>query len=111
MYNKGFTLIEFVIVASIIAILAGFAIPAYQDYLIRAKTSEAIKFIDALKPGLGEYYDTYQKFPTSLREIGQSSDTLSGHYLSSLTINENGIITAVIDYGSGQQTIYLVPTP
>jgi len=62
--QKGFTLIELMIVVAIIGILAAIAIPAYQDYTIRAKVTEGIGFAAAAKTSLSEYYLTNNDMPT-----------------------------------------------
>ncbi|MCO6441965.1 MAG: pilin [Nitrococcus mobilis] len=55
-YQQGFTLIELMIVVAIIGILAAIAIPAYQDYTVRAKVSEGMVSADALKAGVSEIF-------------------------------------------------------
>jgi len=61
--QKGFTLIELMIVVAIIAILAAIAIPAYQDYLIRSQVSEGAVLADGAKTAVGEYYSNRGVFP------------------------------------------------
>lgn len=82
--QKGFTLIELMIVVAIIGILAAIALPAYQDYTIRAKISETMGFAAAAKTTLGEDY--YAKsvmsaaaddIITDLQTSMQSSDYIS----------------------------------
>jgi type IV pilus assembly protein PilA len=70
--QKGFTLIELMIVVAIIGILAAVAIPAYQDYTLRAKVTEGIGFADAAKNAVGEYYMTNNVWPT-LAQSGLTS--------------------------------------
>ncbi len=62
--QQGFTLIELMIVVAIIGILAAIAIPAYQDYTIRAKVTEGIGFANAARTALAEYYLSNNDFPT-----------------------------------------------
>lgn len=80
--QKGFTLIELMIVVAIIGILAAVAIPAYQDYTARAQASEAVNLLGGLKTPIVEYFQTEGEAPT-LSKLG--SVTISGKYVSSIT--------------------------
>ena len=62
--QKGFTLIELMIVVAIIGILAAIAIPAYQDYTIRSKVTELINAAGVCKTSVAEYYQTKGTLPT-----------------------------------------------
>jgi type IV pilus assembly protein PilA len=68
--QKGFTLIELMIVVAIIGILAAIAIPAYSDYTERAKVSELVTIASACKGSMTEYYQSEGTFPGTLEEAG-----------------------------------------
>ena len=73
-FQKGFTLIELMIVVAIIGILAAVAIPAYQDYTIRAKVTEGIGFAAAAKTAVSEFYTSQGNMPTNAAEAGFSTN-------------------------------------
>ena len=68
--QKGFTLIELMIVVAIIGILAAIAIPAYQDYTIRAQVSEGMTLASDIKAGVAEYMAQTGSWPLDLQEAG-----------------------------------------
>ena len=72
--QQGFTLIELMIVVAIIGILAAIAIPAYQDYTIRAKMSEALNLASASKASVSEYYVSQGSMPADSAEAGITTD-------------------------------------
>ena len=91
--QKGFTLIELMIVVAIVGILAAVAIPAYQDYTIRAQVTEAMSLSSAAKAAVAETFANTGAFPTSNSAAGLSA-TISGKYVSDLTVGAGGVITA-----------------
>ncbi|HGM0237710.1 TPA: pilin, partial [Neisseria gonorrhoeae] len=92
--QKGFTLIELMIVIAIVGILAAVALPAYQDYTARAQVSEAILLAEGQKSAVTEYYLNHGKWPENNGDAGvASSSSIIGKYVESVTVT-NGVVTA-----------------
>ncbi|MEO9214609.1 MAG: pilin [Rhodanobacter sp.] len=99
--QKGFTLIELMIVVAIIAILAAIAIPAYQDYLIRTQVSEGAVLTDGAKTAVAEFYSNKGTFPTGNTSAGlASAASIAGKYVKTVTVANTGKITALFGNSS-----------
>ena len=91
--QQGFTLIELMIVVAIIGILAAIAIPAYQDYTIRAQVSEGLSLSGGAKAAISEFTMDTGRFPSNNVTAGVSAANLiTGKYVSAVTVAA-GVIT------------------
>jgi type IV pilus assembly protein PilA len=96
--QQGFTLIELMIVVAIIGILAAIAIPAYQDYTIRAQVSEGLNLTGACKAAVTEFYQDTGDFPATNVLAGLAdADEISGKYTVSVTATDN---VCAAEYGN-----------
>ncbi|HFC8160464.1 TPA: pilin [Neisseria meningitidis] len=94
--QKGFTLIELMIVIAIVGILAAVALPAYQDYTARAQVSEAILLAEGQKSAVTEYYLNHGEWPANNSDAGVASSTdIKGKYVAGVKV-EKGVITATM---------------
>ncbi|EMT2535741.1 pilin, partial [Neisseria gonorrhoeae] len=92
--QKGFTLIELMIVIAIVGILAAVALPAYQDYTARAQVSEAILLAEGQKSAVTEYYLNNGEWPKDNTSAGvASASDIKGKYVESVTVAK-GVVTA-----------------
>lgn len=92
--QAGFTLIELLIVVAIIGILAAVAIPAYQDYTIKAKISEGPSLVGAVKTAVAGYYQTNNTMPNTNALAGlPTAASIKGNHVTSITVGNNGVVT------------------
>lgn len=112
--QQGFTLIELMIVVAIIAILAAIALPAYQDYTIRAQVSEAVMMTGFAKGAVAESYFHSGVPPADRAAAGLSANATdtTGQYFTQLDVT-NGEITVTMGHNANLKThgLTLVLTP
>ena len=109
MKQKGFTLIELMIVVAIIGLLAAIAIPAYLDYSVRARVSEGLEMASSAKLAVSETALTNSVLPTTQIETGYVTPAATLN-VASIVITANGIITITYTATAGGGTIIMTPT-
>lgn len=109
MNQKGFTLIELMIVIAVIGILAAVAIPAYQDYIVRARVTEGIELANSAKLAVSEVAVTNNALPATQEATGYATPEPTEN-VASIVIGPQGVITISYTPAAGNGTLLMTPT-
>ncbi|HBB52516.1 MAG TPA: pilus assembly protein [Legionellales bacterium] len=107
---KGFTLLEMMLVIAIIGIMATLAIPAYQDYVVRARVMEGLQMSMPARMAVNEAYVTTHEFPVTQQSAAYESPESSKNITNISIASGTGVITISYTPQAGGGTLVLTPS-
>lgn len=105
----GFTLLEMMLVIALIGILASFAIPAYEDYLVRVRVTEGITLSAPAKLAVSEYYMNFHALPNNIDALNYQAPEATDN-VSEISIGQNGVIAIHFTERAGNGSLLFTPT-
>lgn len=105
----GFTLLEMMFVIAIIGIMATLAIPAYQDYMIRARVSEGLTLSNPARLAVNEYYLSYQTLPNNPEALHYQSPEATNN-VGHISIGQSGVVAITYTEQAGGGTLLFTPS-
>lgn len=110
MRNRGFTLIELMIVVAIISILATLALPSYQDRVIKAQVGEGLLLAEVAKHAMADYYAKYGKLPKNNASAGlPAAQKIVGNFVSAIAVTD-GVINITLGNRANKHAVGKVLT-
>ncbi|MFZ4077496.1 MAG: pilin [Legionellaceae bacterium] len=110
MKDQGFTLIELMIVLTIVGILAAVAIPGYKDYTVRARVIEGLHLATAAKLAVSETVFSTHRLPKNQAETGYMTPLPTANVTSVTIEPDTGVIQIVYTQAAGDGTLTIIPT-
>jgi type IV pilus assembly protein PilA len=105
----GFTLLEMMLVIALIGILASFAIPAYEDYLVKVRVSEGIALSATAKIAVNEFYMNFHELPNNIEALNYQAPEPTDN-VSEISIGQNGVIAIHYTERAGHGSLLFTPT-
>ena len=92
--NRGFNLIDIMVVVSLIGVLATIAVPSYRSYKVRTQVAEGITAVNPIKDEMAYYYTVKGNFPANNNELGIVPNSFASKVVKSISINDGGHLVA-----------------
>ena len=105
--SQGFGLLEGIIVLVILGVLVAITLPAYQDYIIRAKIAKGLSVAEAAKIAVSEYYFSTGQWPAGNKDAGlMAEESMTNRWIKEIKVGENGIILILYSTLGNQEKVH-----